>query len=173
MTPREAWKAGPGLEAFFEVVRRMILGLALLAGAAILGMMGVTVADVVLRLFKTGIVGAYDIVRICGVVAIACALPYVTAVKGHVAIEFFYQSFSRGGRIVLDSVFRLVALALFAFLVYRNIGYGLSLRASGTLMPTLKVPVFWMPWLVSFNSLLICIVIAYHLVHPGAEMIKP
>jgi hypothetical protein len=30
-----------------------------------------------------------------------------------------------------------------------------------------------MPLLVSFNAVLICIVIAYHLVHPGEEMIRP
>lgn len=166
-------RATQRLEPFFGIVRKVILALAILAGAAILVMMGVTVADIVLRLFRTGIVGAYDVVRICGVVAITCALPYLTAVKGHIAIEFFYQSFSRVGRVILDSVFRIVALALFGFLVYRNIHYGLSLRASGVLMPTLKVPVFWMPLLVSFNALLICVVIAYHLVHPGEEMIKP
>lgn len=161
------------LQTFFEIVRRVILALAVLAGLAVLAMMGVTVVDIVLRLFRTGVVGAYDVVRICGVVAIACALPYLTAVKGHIAIEFFYQRFSRFGRVLLDSVFRIVALALFGFLVYKNIDYGLSLRASGVLMPTLKIPVFWMPLLISFNALLICIVIVYHLVHPGEEMIKP
>ena len=166
-------KAGERLEPFFEVVRRLILALAILAGAAIVVMMGVTVFDILLRLFRTGIVGAYDIVRICGVVAIGCGLPYLTAVKGHIAIEFFYQSFSRPGRVVLDSVFRVVALALFGFLVYRNIHYGLSLNAAGVLMPTLKIPVFWMPLLLIFNALLICIVIAYHLVNPGREMIRP
>lgn len=166
-------KAGVRLEPLFGAVRKVILALAIVAGAAILVMMGVTVLDIALRLFKTGIVGAYDVVRICGVVAIACALPYLTAVKGHIAIEFFYQGFSRIGRVILDSVFRVVALALFGFLVYRNIHYGLSLRAAGVLMPTLKVPVFWMPLLISFNALLICIVVAYHLLHPGEEMIKP
>jgi TRAP-type C4-dicarboxylate transport system permease small subunit len=169
----KAATAAEVLEPFFGVIRKVILGFALLAGGAILGMMGVTVADVILRLFKAGIVGAYDVVRICGVAAIACALPYVTAVKGHIAIEFFYQRFTRPGRIALDSIFRLVALALFGFLVYRNIHYGLSLRAAGVLMPTLKVPVFWIPLLISFDSLLVCIVICYHLVHPGEEMIKP
>ena len=161
------------LEPFFGAVRKLIVACAFISGAAILVMIGVTVLDVALRLFKVGIVGAYDIVRIAGVTAITCALPYVTAVKGHIAIEFFYQSFSRIGRVVLDSTFRAVALALFGFLVIRNIHYGLTLRAAGLLMPTLHVPVFWMPFLISFNCLLICIVVTYHLLRPGQEMIKP
>jgi TRAP-type C4-dicarboxylate transport system permease small subunit len=159
------------LELFFTTVRKLIIGFALLAGTAVLGMMGVTVADVVLRVFKVGIVGAYDIVRVCGVVAISCALPYITAVKGHIAIEFLYRSFAPPGRRVLDFGFRLVALVLFAFLVYQNIRYGVSLYASGELMPTLRMPVFWMPGLIAFNALLVFIVILHHLLHPGQEMI--
>ena len=159
------------LELFFTTVRKLIIGFALLAGTAVLGMMGVTVADVVLRVFKVGIVGAYDIVRVCGVVAISCALPYITAVKGHIAIEFLYRSFAPPGRRVLDFGFCLVALVLFAFLVYQNIRYGVSLYASGELMPTLRMPVFWMPGLIAFNALLVFIVILHHLLHPGQEMI--
>ena len=159
------------LDPFFRVVRKLILFFALLAGAAVLGMMGITVADVGLRIFNVGIVGAYDIVRICGVVAISCGLPYITAVKGHIAIEFLYRSFSPRGRIVLDLSFRLVALALFGFLVYQNIRYSLSLHAAGQLMPTLRMPVFWLPLLIAFNALLVFIVILHHLLHPGREMI--
>jgi TRAP-type C4-dicarboxylate transport system permease small subunit len=161
------------LEPFFAVVRKIILAFALVSGAAILVMMTVTVVDIVLRVFRTGIVGAYDLVRIAGVVTISCGLPYITAVKGHIAIEFFYQNFSRAGRIALDTLFRLVALALFGFLAVRNVTYGVSLRATGELMPTLAVPVFWIPFLISLNSCLMCIVIFYHLIHPGKEMIKP
>jgi len=164
-----AWRRH--LEPFFRVVRKLIVFFALLAGAAVLGMMGITVADVVLRVFKVGIVGAYDIVRICGVVAISCALPYITAVKGHIAIEFLYRSFSSRGRLALDSGFRLVALALFGFLVYQNIRYSLSLHAAGELMPTLRIPVFWLPLLIAFDALLVFIVILHHLLHPGREMI--
>jgi TRAP-type C4-dicarboxylate transport system permease small subunit len=159
------------LELFFGGLRKLILLFALLAGAAVLGMMGITVADVLLRVFKVGIVGAYDIVRVCGVVAISCGLPYITAVKGHIAIEFLYRGFSPHGRFVLDLSFRLVALALFGFLVYQNIRYSLSLHAAGELMPTLRMPVFWIPLLIAFNALLVFIVILHHLLHPGREMI--
>lgn len=169
--PLKAGARHRALEPFFRVVRRLIIVFALIAGTAVLVMMGITVADVVLRVFKVGIIGAYDIVCICAVVAIACALPYITAVKGHIAIEFFYRSFSRTGRRILDLVFRFVALVLFGFLVYQNIRYGLSLHAAGELMPTLKTPVFWMPLLIAFNAVLVFIVIVYHLLHPGEEMI--
>lgn len=161
------------LQRCFEAVRRIINGFALLSGVAIFVMIGVTVTDIILRMFGTGIVGAYDIVRICGVVSITCGLPYITAVKGHIAIEYFYQRFSRAGRVFLDTLFRIVAIVMFGLLCYRNIAYGLSLAESGELMPTLGIPVFWIPFLISLNSLLVVLVVGYHLVHPGKEMIKP
>lgn len=157
----------------FKVIRTVIRVSAVIAGIAVLVMIGVTVTDVVLRLFKKGITGAYDIVRICGLISIACGLPYLTAVKGHIAIEFFYQRFSRIGRVILDSFFRAIAFALFGFLAYRCVTYGLALKASGQVMLTLRVPVFWMPFLISFDCVLMVIIILYHMLHPGKEMIKP
>ena len=161
------------IERPFGFVRKVILLLALLAGVAVLVMIGITVTDVVLRIFNIGIVGAYDVVRVAGVVAISCGLPYVTAVKGHIAIEFFYQNLNRTGRILVDTLFRLAALALFGLLIHRNIRHGLSLFASGEVTPTLQIPVFWIPFLISFNLALVLIAIFYHLLRPGREMIKP
>jgi TRAP-type C4-dicarboxylate transport system permease small subunit len=158
---------------FFTGMRALARISALIAGFAILVMIGVTGTDIVLRIFKSGIRGAYDIVRICGVVSVSSALPYLTAVKGHIAIEFIYQNFSRSGRIVLDTLFRLLSLGLFGLLVYYGIVYGISFIESGQVMPTLKIPVFWMPFLISFNFLQVLIIVFYHLLHPGKEMIRP
>jgi TRAP-type C4-dicarboxylate transport system permease small subunit len=163
----------PPAGIFFTAVRRLILFLAMLSGLAIFVMIGVTVADIVLRLFRSGITGAYDIVCLAGAVALACSLPYVTAVKGHIAIEFFYQKAGKTGRKVLDSSFRLLLLVLFAFLAYRCAGYGLYLASTGQVMLTLKAPVFWLPFLLSGIFVLLIIITFYHLVHPGKGMIKP
>ena len=157
----------------FSWLRVLVRVLAIIAGAAILVMIGVTVTDIILRIFKTGIKGAYDIVRIAGVISVSCSLPYLTAVKGHIAIEFLYQHFSKVGRTVLDTLFRIISLGLFGFLVVYCIKHGLGQLASGQMMMTLKIPIFWIPFLIGFNSLLMMIIILYHLIHPGKEMIKP
>ena len=161
------------VEIFFNALRKVILFFAFISGAAIFVMIGVTVTDIALRLFRSGITGAYDIVCLAGAVSVACALPYVTAVKGHIAIEFFYRRMGRLGRKVLDSLFRLLALALFAFLAYRNIGYGLYLLSTGQVMLTLEVPIFWLPFHLSAVFVLLFLVTFYHLIHPGKGMIKP
>ena len=42
----------------------------------------VTTAEVVLRIFRVSLTGAYDIVKIAAAITIAAALPYTTAIKG-------------------------------------------------------------------------------------------
>lgn len=151
----------------------MIMALAYGAGAAILLMMAVTVLDVVLRRAGGGLPGAYDLIRALGAVSVACALPYLTAVKGHIAIEFFYHKCGARGRILLDTLFRLFALLIFGLLAYHTFRSGLALREAGEVFPNLGLPVFWIPLLISFNSLLMIVVFIFHLVHPGKEYIRP
>ncbi len=160
------------LEVFYAWLRLVIIVLAIIAGGAILVMIAVTVADVLLRIFGTGIVGAYDIVRIMGVIAITFSLPYVTAIKGHITIEFFYHRFSRTGRIILDSSFRTISVCVFLLLAWRNILYGIMLLKSNQVMQTLPIPVFWIPWMISLSCVLMILTIIYHIFHPGKELVK-
>lgn len=156
----------------FTFFSRIIIALAYLAGGATLLMMAVTVLDIILRIFGIGITGAYDMVRACGVLSVACALPYVTATKGHIAIEFFYHKCSRIGRIILDMIFRVSSLILFGILTWHTFLHGISLFKSGEVFPNLGLPVFWISFVISINCLLMMVVFIYHLVHPGKEYIK-
>lgn len=155
------------------VLRMLVLFLSVIAGLGVLGMMVVTCADVVLRALGTPFVGAYDIVRLAGAVTIACALPYTTAVKGHVAIEYFFLKLSRRGRVVVDTIARSIAMALFGFLTWQSLVYGASLRRSGEVSLTLQLPVFWVPYVIAFACGVTLLVILHNLLHPGREMIKP
>ncbi|MDC7226667.1 MAG: TRAP transporter small permease [Spirochaetales bacterium] len=158
---------------FFSFISRVIIALAYIAGAAVLVMMGITVIDVILRMLNTGITGAYDLVRACGVISVACGLPYLTAVKGHIAIEYFYHKSGKIQRIVLDIIIRTTSLVLFGILAWHTFKHGISLFSKGEVFPNLGLPVFWIPFVISLNSVLMMIVFIYHLIHPGKEYIKP
>ena len=87
---------------------------AFVAGCGILVMIFVTFLDVVLRIFRCSIVVAFDIVKVAGVITTACALPYTTAVKGHVAIEYFFHRLNRLGRIAVDTFARILGMVFFS-----------------------------------------------------------
>ncbi len=160
---------------YTRLLRAVVYALVAVSGASVLAIMLVTCADVILRLrwINHPFVGAYDIVKIGGTLALATALPYTTAVKGHVAIEYFFHKLNRRGRLVVDSVIRLLAMALFAFLAWRSVLYGLDFQRTGQVSQTLQLPVFWVPHVIGFCCAIVVLVIGYNLVHPGREMIKP
>lgn len=150
-----------------------MLGLAVISGLGVISMMLITCVDVIGRFFRKPLTGAVDLVQIAGAVAISCALPYTTAVKGHVAVEFFFQKLGRRGRILVDTLARLVAASLFSVFSWRCVLYGISLRRSGEVSPTLQLPTYPYVFLTAFACAVVVLVIIHNLLHPGKEMIKP
>jgi TRAP-type C4-dicarboxylate transport system permease small subunit len=158
---------------YTAVLRWLVYVLVVVSGLAIFVMIGTICADVVLRRFGHPVVGAYDIVKIAGAITLACALPYTTAVKGHVAIEYFFHKLNRTGRVIVDTFVRLLGIVLFGFLGWRSFLYGGEMRDSGQVTQTLQLPIFWLPWVIGVCCVVVMLVIGYNLLHPNKEMIKP
>jgi len=158
---------------YTRVVRGLTYALLAVAALGVLTIMLVMCAEVVCRKMGHPIVGALDIVKIAGAVTIACAMPYTTAVKGHVAIEYFFLKLSRRGRVIVDTFARSVGITLFVLLAWQSYLYAEALKRTGELTSTIKVPVFWVLYVVAFACAVVVLVIFHNMLHPGKEMIKP
>lgn len=169
MAPASSSPTGPW-QAF---LRRLVLGLAFVAGAGTVAMMAVTCADVVARAFGHPIKGSYDIVRLLSLITLSCALPYTTAVKGHVAVEFFFNRFPPPARLVVDSIMRVLTIGLFVLLAVQGVKYGQSLKVSGEVMLTLGWPVFWASYVMAFACAVSALVVLQHLLHPRKVFMLP
>jgi hypothetical protein len=66
-----------------------------------------------------------------------------------------------------------MGMALFGFLSWRSVVYGLDLYRIGQVSQTLQLPIFWIPYVIGFCCGIVVLVIGHNLVHPGQEMIKP
>ena len=108
-----------------------------------------------------------------GGVTIACVLPYTTAVKGHVAVEYFFLKLPRTARIVVDTATRLVCMAVLGVLSWRCVLRGMSLQRSNTVSQTLQIPSYYLAYVAALSCALVVLVIFHNLLHPGREMIKP
>lgn len=162
-----------GTSARTGVLRWLTHALAVAGGFAVAGIIVVTVADVVGRRFGFPVKGAYDLVRVLGAIAMACALPLTKAVKGHIAIEYFFQQMGPRGRAVVDTGMRLVLLALFGLLAWQFVRQGRNFLESGEGTATLRMPMFWVPWLAALACLVTAGVTLWHLLHPGRSMMRP
>jgi TRAP-type C4-dicarboxylate transport system permease small subunit len=154
-------------------LRRVVGLLAGIAGLAVAAMIIVTCVDVVGRRLGYPLKGAYDLVEILGAITIAGALPYTTACKGHVAIEFLPHKLSPRGRIVLSTLVALVFISVFAFLTWRFVQYGIELKASNQGTVTLRWPIFWLPHWMAVCTAATILVLLYQMMHPGKELLKP
>ncbi len=123
-------------------LRRLVRLTAGVSGLGLFTMMTVTCVDVVMRKLGHPLPGGYDLTNVVAGVTIACALPYTTAIKGHVAVEYFYHQPGRRGRVVVDTLIRLPVMALSCLLTWQHIAYGSQLRSSGEVSMTMRLPVF-------------------------------
>lgn len=146
--------------------------LAVLSGFGVIVMMSVTCCDVVLRRFGRPIVGAVDIVQIAACITAACAIPYTTAVKGHVAVEFFFQKLPSFIKPYVDGLWRAAIFLLYAVMSWRSFVYGTTLLRRHSMTLTLQIPLFWILWLMALSFAVVSLVKLYNLAHPGKEMMK-
>jgi TRAP-type C4-dicarboxylate transport system permease small subunit len=161
------------LDLYHGGLRRTVQALAWGAGACLMAMVLITTAEVGLRIFRLSLTGAYDLVKIAAVLTLAAALPYTTAIKGHVAIEYFFHQLGRRGRVVVDALMRLLGMALFGLLAWGCVAYGNSLRAAGEVSMTLQLPIFWVPYVLGASCGLVVLIKLYHLTHPGQALLSP
>lgn len=175
MTAEPDARSGLGrlLDLYHRALRAVVQALAAVAGASLMLMVLVTTLDVILRALNMTLPGAWDLVKIAAAITVAAALPYTTAIKGHVAIEFFFHKLGRRGRIVVDALMRGGGMALFGTLAWGCVRYGNSLRQSGEVSMTLQLPIFWVPYVLAVSCVLVVLIKIYHLGHPGKSMLKP
>lgn len=161
-----------GRRGFWDLVRWLIRAFAAVSCIAVAAMIVATCADIVLRLLGHPIPGVYDIMSMLGAIAVGCALPLTTALKGHVAIEVFYLRMGRRGRVAVDTFIRALMIATLFVATCECVGYGVRLMRSGEVCPTLPVPYFWIAWILAAALATTALTTLYHLTHPGKEMMR-
>lgn len=165
--------AGAVAAASPRAVRWLSLALAGLSGLSLLGMVLLTCADVILRRVWEPITGANDLVGVLAVMVLAGAMPYTTASRGHVAVEFFAAKLGTRAHSALGFLVHLLGAALFAILCWYSMLYGRSLLKIGQVTLTLQLPVFWLPWVMGFSFGVVAMVLMHELVRPRQVLVKP
>lgn len=166
-------KAAGAAPPYTRVLAWAVQALAIVAGLGILAIIAITCLDIALRIFSRSLTGTVDLVRVLSGVVLACALPYTTAAKGHIAVEYFFEKLHRWPRRVVDVLVHLTGMALFAVLAWQSVGRGLVMLRKGRVSDTLELPIFWVPWVIALGCGLVVLVLLHALVHPRQQVVKP
>ena len=130
------------------------------AGAACLvGMMLLTCADVVGRLFRHPILGSVELVTLMAALSVALALPYTHQVKGHIGVEILVRVLPARVQVVIDIITGLLSLALMGIITWRMILYAGTIGKSGEVSMELKLPIHWVIYIVAFCFFIFTLVI--------------
>jgi len=163
--------------AFWNCYQRVVSFMASLlrfiAEMALLLIILVTIVDVIGRRLGLPLPGAIDLVQILACISTTAALPYVTAVKGHIAVEYFFQRFSTPTQIFWDSLSRTAIILFFSYMTLACFQQGIRLYIKHAMALSLGIPLFWILYVMGFSFILVILVVTYNLTHPGRPMMNP
>jgi TRAP-type C4-dicarboxylate transport system permease small subunit len=129
------------------------------AGWSLVGMMFLTCADIILRLFRRPILGTYEIVGFLGAIVAGFALAQTTIERGHVAVQVVVTRFSPQIQKIIYLITHVLSIFLFALLAWECVQYGNDFRASGEVSLTLRMPFYPVVYGVAFSAVVVCLVL--------------
>lgn len=158
----------PMLDFLAALTARLSRVMFWVAGLALVAMMGLTGADVVLRLFRAPILGTYELVGLLGAVAVGFAIPQTTLQRGHVKMDFLAGRLTSRGKARLGRLTNLLGLGLFAVVGLNLWELGDDLRRAGEVTLTLQLPQYPVAYGVALCCLAQCLVLLCSLVGQGS-----
>jgi TRAP-type C4-dicarboxylate transport system permease small subunit len=130
------------MDGLLRVIFRLSQGGNRVAGVTLTLVMGLTVADVILRILGRPMVGVFELVAFFGALVIGFSIPFTSWVRGHIFVDFLIMRFSKGVRKGIHVFTRLLGLGLFDLIGWNLIKMGTDLQRSGEVSPTLHVPFY-------------------------------
>lgn len=119
-------------------------------GFLLVGMMALTCADVIGRLFGHPILGAVELVVAMATLAIGMGLPFTHATRGHVGVEILIRLFSERTQAIIELSTSIASFLLFSIVTWRMFVYASTLQKTGEETVNLALPLFVFIYALSF-----------------------
>jgi TRAP-type C4-dicarboxylate transport system permease small subunit len=121
-------------------VHKICISLEVIAGVALTFMMVLTTLDVVLKLFRMPIIGAYDLIAFACGIAISFAIPITSWLQGHVAVDFLCEKLPATIRPFWFGILRIVNGTIFFIIGLYLFRLGFDYMKTGEVCVTLRLP---------------------------------
>jgi TRAP-type C4-dicarboxylate transport system permease small subunit len=152
------------MEVFLKTINGISRFLNIIAGISLTFLMLLTIADVVLRGFKSPVPGTFEMVAFAGAVVIGFSVPLTSWLRGHIFVDFFILKFSQKGRDIFNIATRCVVIVLFFLIGWNLIKYGMDLQKSGEVSLTLQMPFYPVAYGVGVCCFVQCLVLVCDIV---------
>jgi TRAP-type C4-dicarboxylate transport system permease small subunit len=130
------------------------------AGAALFGIVLITVGNIWMRLIWAPIKGSVELIGFFGAVAAAFALGFSQMKSAHIAVDALTLTFSKKTQNALKILNALIGAVFFSVVGWQLIRWGNTLRRTGELTETLRIIYHPFVYAVAFGCFLIALVLA-------------
>jgi TRAP-type C4-dicarboxylate transport system permease small subunit len=151
------------MREFGFVIKGISVVLYWISCAAVACIVCLTVFDVIMRRAGHPVDFAVEIVILLAGVVIACAFPATSLAKDHVIMEFIEGKLSGKRLKAVNSLTRLIGIALFVTIGFSAFKLGNGLRNAGQCSPILQIPEFPLPYVLGIACFVECLVLLYML----------
>jgi TRAP-type C4-dicarboxylate transport system permease small subunit len=114
---------------------------ALIAGIALVLTMVVAAVNMIMRLLGTPL-SAHEVVAFLSALVVALPLGYTQVKKSHIAVDILSSHFSAGTRKVITGISLVLGIFFFFLATWELVSYANTLRLSGEMSETLRIPFF-------------------------------
>ena len=141
----------------------------IIAGIALTAMVAITVADVILRVFKMPIVGTYEIVGLLGAIMVGFAIPQTSRAKGHVAMDFLEGKLPVAVDRALVVITRLIGIVLFIIIGWQLWLLGSDYQRIGEVTLTVHLPQYPVCYGMAICCFFECVVLLLEIFQPEKQ----
>lgn len=126
-----------------------------LSGAALTILMALVTLNVILRaVFKSPILGTYDLTGLLTAIVIGCGLAYCNIENGHIDISLFVDKAGAETRRWITVIGQIMSFIILSAYTYSLFVLGLRLMRANEVSVTAQIPVFPFVFLLSFCFLI-------------------
>lgn len=163
------------MKRFMAVVRKVDTVLYVMAGAILIGMVLLTLVDVILRNFGHPITGSMEIIMYGGAMVFGFSIPFATFLKAQIQVDLVVEKLKPKARKIVTIITRVMGIVIFLFVAYNFFVYGFDVKNTGETTSSFKIPYYPIVFALSFSFLFQSLTLVYDLVevlHGTAEDAK-
>ncbi|MFW6102355.1 MAG: TRAP transporter small permease [Chloroflexota bacterium] len=161
------------MKRFENVLRSITEKVAYAAMVALVGCVGLVVAHVVRRALVLGLITATnEVVILLAACILSLGIPYLTFVKGHVAVGILVDRLAPRKQAGFDVVVYAISLAVTTFATWAMVALGLKNQEWGWHTGVLRIPLFYFNYMIAGSLALTCVVLAKDLAKAIITIVK-
>ena len=158
------------LERFIQRISRWLYWI---GGAALVGMLALTVGDIVgIKVLSRPIPGGIEMVAFLGAVVTAFAIAHTQVMRGHIQVEFVVMRLPGRLQAVLAALTSLLSLIFFGLLAWRSYDFGRVLQITGEVSMTQKIPFHPFVYGIAFCSVVVSLLLLTEFLRALVKVVK-